>query len=131
MYFYLLTCYIRDRKCVKCKGAVRLTRLPSTQPLQRRSASDMRSRNDRYPIPGGGHFLLWNESISTTNVANEIISVNAWNTSMASPPFREISRPPSQAVLCARIIIPNTRSLTSSCRGTLHFSEGQDNVGCR
>jgi hypothetical protein len=36
---------------------------------------------------GAVYFRLWNESIKATNVPKDIISVNVWYTSMASPPF--------------------------------------------
>lgn len=45
-------------------------------------------KNRPRPVARAVYFLLWKERTSTTNVANEIISVNVWYTSMASPPLR-------------------------------------------
>ena len=64
----------------------------------------MNTEIDREPCHGAVYFLLWNESINTTKVANEIISVNDWYTSTSITSFRRNADRPA-SLFCYRIII--------------------------
>ena len=62
------------------KGAVRQHDSDTTAAFKGGGYSRF-DRIDRY-LPGWAvYFFLWNDRINTTNVAKEIISVNAWYTS--------------------------------------------------
>ncbi|AET68601.1 hypothetical protein Desor_3081 [Desulfosporosinus orientis DSM 765] len=83
---------------------------PMQQPLKERTALKVRNRPNLWCE--AVYFRLWNESINTTNVANEIISIKVWYTSTASPPFGGMPAAPQADLLQVNY---NIKALNFEC----------------